>query len=440
MKPQTRIMPANYEAEQALLGAILMANGVYSRVSGMLQPADFADAVHGRIYEACGKLIGRGQTANVLTLKNLFDQDESLTEVGGARYLVNLAGAVVSLINADDFARVIANCAHRRRVIVRCEEGIEEAERVDLDDTGAEIAARIASDMAQITGIGDDVVSIGNVATQIFNDLDKPIVCYPTGIRRLDQVMGGGLMPSKLLGIVARRKAGKTMLCSTIAYNVAKAGCRVLYIWLEMSKEEITQRIIGRIGGFNSLTFLDPRKRKDVDWCGKVAAATRELADLPLMFEKRPQAPLEAIRQLIVRAVLIHGVKGVVVDYMQLVRGQQKGQSEASHLDNVGIVLAELTRQLDIWMVVAAQENQTGNVRGGEGLLMNCDLSFRLHKVEWAGRADEAWLECDVARYTIRRDAGSEKAPALAVDTKAGPHFAEAAEAGPVTEDIPWTV
>src|SRR5690242_1977818 len=144
MKPRNPIMPANLEAEQALLGAILMANRIYPRVSAMLQASDFADAMHGRIYEAVGKLIGRGEVANVLTLTRLFDQDESVADFGGSRYLVNLASAIVSLTNAEDFARVIVDLAHRRRVIVACEETIEAAERADLDDTGAEIAARLA--------------------------------------------------------------------------------------------------------------------------------------------------------------------------------------------------------------------------------------------------------------------------------------------------------
>src|SRR5688572_31055021 len=102
-----RTPPHNYEAEQALLGALLANNEVYNRVSEYLRPDHFADALHGRIYEAIGKLVLRGQIANPVTLKNLFDQDGALAEIGGAQYLVQLAQAAVTVINAEEYGRAI---------------------------------------------------------------------------------------------------------------------------------------------------------------------------------------------------------------------------------------------------------------------------------------------------------------------------------------------
>jgi replicative DNA helicase len=100
-----RIPPHNYEAEQALLGAVLANNHVFDKVNEFLEPEHFADALHGRIYEAIGKLIERGQIANILTLKNLFDQDAALIDAGGSQYLARLANAVVTIINAEDYGR-----------------------------------------------------------------------------------------------------------------------------------------------------------------------------------------------------------------------------------------------------------------------------------------------------------------------------------------------
>ena len=102
-----RVPPHNYEAEMALLGAILANNLVFDKVNEFLRPDHFADALHGRIYEAAGKLIERGQIANVLTLKNLFDQDPALAEHGGGQYLARLAASVVTIINAEDYGRTI---------------------------------------------------------------------------------------------------------------------------------------------------------------------------------------------------------------------------------------------------------------------------------------------------------------------------------------------
>src|ERR1700722_3671328 len=105
--PQYRTPPHNTEAEQALLGAMLVNNAAHARVSEFLFPEHFADAVHGRIYAAISKLVERGQVANPVALKNLFDQDGALAEIGGAAYLARLAGSVVTIINAEDYGRTI---------------------------------------------------------------------------------------------------------------------------------------------------------------------------------------------------------------------------------------------------------------------------------------------------------------------------------------------
>ncbi|HEU0156090.1 MAG TPA: DnaB-like helicase N-terminal domain-containing protein, partial [Stellaceae bacterium] len=112
-----RTAPYNTEAEQALLGALLISNSAYARVSEFLAPEHFGNAAHGRIYAAIGKLIERGQFANPVTLQNLFDQDGALTAIGGARYLLDLARAAVTIINAEDYGRIIHDLHLRRQLI-----------------------------------------------------------------------------------------------------------------------------------------------------------------------------------------------------------------------------------------------------------------------------------------------------------------------------------
>src|ERR1700731_3071389 len=135
--------PANIEAEQALLGAILVNNTAHSRVAEFLMPEHFGNAVHGRIYAAIGKLVERGQIANPVTLKNLFDQDGALAEIGGAAYLVRLAASVVTIINTEDYGRTIHDLYLRRQLITLGEDVVNEAHRHDLD-RGAEQQIEIA--------------------------------------------------------------------------------------------------------------------------------------------------------------------------------------------------------------------------------------------------------------------------------------------------------
>src|SRR5690348_12836328 len=119
-----RSPPHNIEAEQALLGAILVNNAAYHRVAEFLLPDHFAQGVHGRIFGAIAKLIERGQIANPVTLKNLFDQDGALAEIGGAQYLARLATSVVTIINAEDYGRTIHDLFLRRQLITIGEETV----------------------------------------------------------------------------------------------------------------------------------------------------------------------------------------------------------------------------------------------------------------------------------------------------------------------------
>src|SRR5215471_2046986 len=128
-----RTPPYNTDAEQGLLGALLISNAAHGRVSEFLEPDHFGNAVHGRIYSAIGKLIERGQIANPVTLKNLFDQDGALAEIGGAQYLVRLAASVVTIINAEDNGRQIHDLYLRRQLITIGEDTVNDAYAHDLE-------------------------------------------------------------------------------------------------------------------------------------------------------------------------------------------------------------------------------------------------------------------------------------------------------------------
>src|ERR1700726_4338733 len=137
-EPRPRQMPVNIEAEQALLGAILVNNPAHSRVAEFLMPEHFGNAVHGRIYAAIGRLVERGQIANPVTLKNLFDQDGALAEIGGAQYLARLAEAAVTIINAEEYGRRIHDLYLRRQLITIGQDVVTEAFSHDLDDPALE--------------------------------------------------------------------------------------------------------------------------------------------------------------------------------------------------------------------------------------------------------------------------------------------------------------
>ena len=142
-KPDLITPPHNIEAEQGLLGALLLNNRTYDGVADMLRPEHFAEGVHGRIYGAISTLIDGGHTANPVTLKALFDQDGALDEIGGARYLARLATSVVTIMNVDDYARTIVDLWVRRQVIEACLDGVTRAQTATLEGDGREVVTAL---------------------------------------------------------------------------------------------------------------------------------------------------------------------------------------------------------------------------------------------------------------------------------------------------------
>jgi replicative DNA helicase len=140
-----RAMPVNVECEQSLLGAILINNAAYTRVADRLHEEHFGTPVHGRIFAACGKLIERGVPANVVTLRNRFEADESLTDIGGAMYLARLAEAAVTVLNAEHYANTIIDCWRRRELIGLADDIDRRAREVDYDDPADRIAEAAGS-------------------------------------------------------------------------------------------------------------------------------------------------------------------------------------------------------------------------------------------------------------------------------------------------------
>lgn len=412
------IPPHNNEAEQALLGALLVQNKAWARVADFLLPEHFADAVHGRIFAAIGTLIERGQVANPITLKNLFDQDGSLAEIGGSDYLVRLYGSVVTIINAEDYGRTILDLANRRQLLAMLDDARDDAASFALDRGAEEIAAELGARLGGITGVASGI-SKRSAAEAICEDLKKPRVVYCTGISTLDAALQGGLLPGRLYGIGARMKAGKTLLLGSISHNLNCDGVRHQFIPLEMGSKEIEQRNIAREGGFNSILFLTGERadfvlRKTGEYAATIPNNT--------IYEDAPNATFERLRQLVARGIA-QGAKGVFVDYLQLVHGRGKGETEEQHTREVAQWLAGVARKFGVFIVLACQLNQDGNVRGGEGLKLACDAYFTLEHQEGRSDLPGRWMVMHHSRFSLNEHVGSESMPGLWRHDKAGPYF-----------------
>ena len=449
--------PINLEAEQAVLGAVLGSPAVYARCA-FLRPWDFADPANTAIWEAIQEVAGRGQRISAAAVvQRLAVETANQADLRG--YIASLVAAVVTFAGADEYARMVRDCADRRRIL----NAIEETAALIADTASAEsasdVAAQAISMLTTAVTAKDDFEDAGAVAARVHRAAGKPPAVHSTGIGKWDYAMGGkvdehgwnvggGLMPGKVYGVAARQKAGKTQLLGTLSYNLTVGyDCDVfavdrvrpdpvphLFLGLEMSSDEIMQRMIARFLRRSSMDFVDPDAHGSAKFHAQLYEAAEFLKAQKLFFRTRPRMTLDDLKATLARAALSGRVRGVILDYLQLVGGQKRGQSPVEHLDNVAQTIVEAAKSYGLWIVVAAQLNQTGGVRGGEGLLNACDQVYYLHRSEQkdaqgnvTGYNPEAWLEMRATRFTPIREVGNKDKPALTLDTAIGPYFRELA-------------
>jgi replicative DNA helicase len=401
---------ADRASEQALIAAALVDNRAIFRVD--VSPDDFSDPFHAEIWRIACDLIEGGRKFSVGVIAPQFEERSTA-------YLASLAASGLVVTDLKHHAASVKDFAGRRRLQDVLRDGLEAI--LETEAPAEEIAAGLAGEIRQ-TAVSGKLITKREAATEAYEALRKPRHAFSTGIRALDGAMGGGLYAGKCYGIGARHKVGKTTLLGTISHNLNKAGVRHLYTAGEMTPIEIEQRNIAREAGFNSVQFLT-RTRADLDTLVGEYAAT-----IPnnTTYERAANKTKFDIQRMIANAVM-RGERGVIVDYLQLIGGRERNQSQAEHYDVTAQMLADMATEHDIFILVASQLNQTGNVRGGEGLKNAADWYGALHRCgpEGAESSTEAWLEVECTRYTPYARIGNQDAPGLWLHLDRGPFFSD---------------
>ena len=372
-----RTPPHNYEAEQALLGAILTNNRAFEKVSEFLQAGHFADPIHGRIYEALGKLIGRNQIANPITLKGFFEQDEALAEVGGTQYLARLANSVVTIINAEEYGRLIHDLHLRRELIDLGTEIVNEAFADDLDSTAVgQIgeAERRLYDLATTGQTEGGFVSFQTTlvkAVQLAEAAHKregKLSGVTTGLADLDKKLGG-LHSSDLIILAGRPSMGKTALATNIAFNAAQAhreeidalgnrksvdGAVVAFFSLEMSAEQLATRILSERAEIASHKIRQGELSHEE--FPRLMQVSQDLYRLPLFIDDTPALSISAVRTRSRRLKRQHGLGLIVIDYLQLLRGgNSKVENRVQEISDITRGLKALAKELEVPVLALSQ-------------------------------------------------------------------------------------
>ena len=370
-------LPSNIEAEQALLGALLVNNDVYDRIAGIVRPEHFFDPVHARIFEVTGERIKKNALATPVTLKAFFEADAGLDTLGGPAYLVRLAGAAISLFAARDYAQLIYDLAIRRNLILIGQEIAEKATRMEVDSEPKDQIVEAEQALYQLGEEGKvdkgfqsfrravfDAVNVANAAYL----RDGGLAGLSTGFVDIDQKLGG-LHPSDLLILAGRPSMGKTALATNIAFNIARAyrkgtkpdgsegaveGGVVGFYSLEMSSEQLAARILSEAARVPSNQIREGRMSEEE--MRRFIEAAKALENAPLFIDDTPALPISTIAARARRLKRQHGLDALFIDYLQLARpASARSEGRVQEVSEITQGLKAIAKELNIPVIALSQ-------------------------------------------------------------------------------------
>lgn len=398
--------PHSEEVEQALLAVILRDSRAWEAVAETARPAHFYYPVHGRIYEAMGRLVEAGHQDLSLRLPPLFEADPDLAEQGAKRYFARLAAAVVSTSSAADYAQQVRDLYLRRELIAIGDDLAASARQATLDtappDLITEIEARLYS-LVETTRADQggpapahDAMAGAMAAIDRAQQAEGGITGVATGIAALDAALGG-LQAGDLVIAAGRPGMGKTILGVNIAENAAARGEPVLMFSLEMARWQIAQRQLARRTG---ITVTQQRHRLSADEHKRLALAHQELGQLPLWIDDTPGLTIAQVRSRARRHKRRYGCSLLVVDYLQLTRPTQTRSVRVHEIEEISNGLKNLARELGIPVLALSQLSRAvesrddkrptlADLRDGGSLEQDADVVAFLYRHEYYLRRDE---------------------------------------------------
>lgn len=372
-----RIAPHNLEAEQALLGAILINNEAFYRVSDFLEPSHFAEPIHGRIYEIAAEIIRSGKTATPVTVKTFMPPDFNVGDMNSGQYLSRLAAEATTIINAADYGRTIYDLALRRSLILIGEDMVNIAYDAPVDMVPRSQIEDAERRLFELAESGRFEGGFSNFETALTHAIDMASAAYrrdghlsglATGLDDLDRLVGG-FQASDLVILAGRPGMGKTALATNVAFNIARAwkgeagpdgntktvdGGIVGFFSLEMSAEQLATRIIAEQTAIPSSDIR--RGSIHEDQFGRIVEMAKEMQRIPLYID---QTGGLSIAQLAARARRLKRQRGLdllIVDYIQLLQsGGRRGDNRVQEVTEITNNLKALAKELHVPILALSQ-------------------------------------------------------------------------------------
>ncbi len=404
-------IPSNVEAEQHLLGSVLVNNDIIDEIANIINSEKFYDPIHIKIYEVIENLNNKGMIANPITLKNYFEKNQGLDDVGGVEYLVRLTRFSSSVKQAIDYAKIVHENFVKRELI-QISNQIKDDSINSEDDKSSDLiiedAEKLLFDLAERGSFSQSFVKFNlaldqsiNMAEQAMKN-DQGIVGVPTGLTDLDEKLGG-LHKSDLVIIAGRPSMGKTALATNIAYHAAKniqlegTKSSVAFFSLEMSSEQLSTRILSEQSRIKSNDIR--RGKATEEELGRYIETSRDIYDLPLYIDETPAITISTLSNRARRIKRLFGLNLIVVDYIQLMRTSSKrNDGRVQEISEITQGLKALAKELSVPVLALSQLSRAVEQRD--------DKKPQLADLRESGSIEQ---DADVVLFVFREEYYEEK-------------------------------
>lgn len=436
--------PYNVEAEQALLGALLINNDALERVGNWLEEQHFFEPLHGRIYQALKVRIEKGQRVTPITLKDAFGDEEAINDdLNVPQYLGRLLASATTVINASEYGQTIYDLAARRALMALAQELAERARHVDYANEDS-ITSIIEDSEAALYQIGDKsgrlstVVSYGEALRQFVGDLDAAysrgggLVGLSSGLASMDEKFGG-FAPGDLVTIAGRPGMGKTTLALNIATSMARAGEPVGVFSLEMKARQLAQKNIATDIGIP----VQRLRRGDVveDEFRGVVQLAQATTDWPLYTDQQAGTSIAAMSMRARRMKRKLGIKALFVDYLQLMQPVNKTSfsNRVQEITQITMGLKNLAKELDIPVIALSQLSravesrtdkrpQLADLRDSGSIEQDSDIVLFVYRAEeYLKREEPSSTSDEYLAWQAQMDEETGKALVIVAKQRHGP-------------------
>ena len=408
---QNQEIPSNIEAEQHLLGSVLVNNDIIDEVANIINSEKFYDPIHVKIYEVIETLNSKGMIANPITLKNYFEKNQGLDDVGGVEYLVKLTRFSSSVKQAIDYAKIVHE-NYVKRELVQISHHIKDDTLNSDEDKSSELiiedAEKLLFDLAERGTFSQSFMKFNlaldqsiNMAEQAMKN-DQGIVGVPTGLTDLDEKLGG-LHKSDLVIIAGRPSMGKTALATNIAYHAAKniqlkgKKSSIAFFSLEMSSEQLSTRILSEQSRIKSNDIR--RGKATEEELGRYIETSRDIYDLPLYIDETPAITISTLSNRARRIKRLFGLSLIVVDYIQLMRTSSKrNDGRVQEISEITQGLKALAKELSVPVLALSQLSRAVEQRD--------DKKPQLADLRESGSIEQ---DADVVLFVFREEYYEEK-------------------------------